>query len=99
MSASLFITELSEVVNNDVEIVPPVATQAIDFSDLSSHASAEFNAATVYVELTASAPCCVKFGASPTAASTDSYLAAGERKLFRVGPNSSLKVAVIYNAA
>lgn len=59
--------------------------------------SAAFNAATNIVRVLCTSTCSIKFGTSPTAATTNKPLAAGSPEYFAVPVGQSFKISVISN--
>lgn len=78
-----------------VGVEPALAVQKTTIGG-TSVASAAFNAKTRFVELHTDAICSYKVGAAPTAAATDTRMAANTTKFFAVR-ESGLKVAQITN--
>ena len=62
--------------------MPPVTDQRVVFT--SAALSAAFQSKTKFVRLIADAACYVKFGSGPTAAETNSYIAANVAEYFSV---------------
>jgi len=95
--AILYITEYAGT-RDGAPLEPAMATQVVTIG-VSSAASAAFGTQTKCVELRTDAICSVRFGSAPTAAATDTRLAAGDSKLVAVNNNAGnlQKVAVITN--
>lgn len=76
---------------------PPLASQVVDFTAGAAQ-SAAFNAKTTFVRLQSDAACSVKFGADPTATTSDQRLAADQETYRGVaGDGSAAKVSAIAN--
>lgn len=97
MAIGLSISEYPghEVAGLPCAVEPSLTDQAVAIGGTSTQ-SAAFNAATHLVRLCADVSCSVAFGSSPTATTTNKYLAAGAAEYFVVTP--STKVAVIANS-
>lgn len=98
--ATLFVAEyIGEV--NGIPVEPAIAVQTVAITTASVTCAAVFDAETRVVELRTDAICSVKFGTAPTAAVTDTRLAANDSKLVAVrnplDSASRLKVATIVN--
>jgi hypothetical protein len=91
---SLYINEYSNV-ENGIPVVPPVAQQTIAVSGTSTQ-SAEFDAATNYVEVISDdGDVAIQFGTDPTASfGGPDYLPNMQRKLYRVPNAQGFKLAV-----
>jgi hypothetical protein len=99
--AFLYIEEFDQlmVASHDALAVgrqPSLARQQIAIA-VGSTQSAKFQAKTRFVRLHADAICSYKFGDNPTAAATDSRLAAGATEYFGVEPGGNMIVANIQN--
>lgn len=94
--ASLSITEYSNLgLNGNAPIPQEPAITGQNVSFTTTTASAAFNERTRFVRLVASADCYVKFGASPTATTSDQFLSA-ELEYFRGVPEGkACKVAAV----
>lgn len=101
--AFLYVTEYAELAQADPGAVaqagqePSITVQKIAIGG-SSTASSAFNASTKFVELHADAICSYVVGtATPTAAITNTRMAANQTKMIGVGHNKGHMVAVITN--
>lgn len=103
--AKLYITEYagSTPEGGLVSVVqqePAIATQAVTFTGTAA-ASAAFNPATRYIEMSSDSICSVRFGSAPVATLNDTRIALGTSRLVSVVQNFSstaqLKVSAIVN--
>ena len=98
--ATLYIQEYAKLAGDDmgkpvqVGQEPALASQTVAIGG-SSVQSAAFNARTEFVRVHTDVICSVKFGANPTAATSDARMGAGATEMF--GVEGVGKVAVISN--
>jgi hypothetical protein len=98
--ATLYITEYGLIGKDRASstvpaaAVPELAVQTVSLST-SSAASSALNAQTALIRLQSDLDCFVTFGASPTASTSKTPLAANTPEYFCVTPNTSVKVAAI----
>lgn len=94
--ATLYISEhtAGTIAGTQVVAEPAIAEQTVSITG-ASQASAPFNEATRIVRVACDAVCSIKFGKSPSAATTNKRLAANQTECFAVNPGDS--VAVIAN--
>lgn len=99
--ATFFITEYAELAIGpagrvgQMPVDPPVAAQTVAIGVAAS--SAAFNAKTRFVRFHCDAICSFLVGTAPTAATTDSRMAANQTEYHAVPPGASYKVSVISN--
>jgi len=97
--ATLYIAEYAAG-SDGITQEPAIAEQTVAIG-VGSVQSAAFNTETTLVRIHTDAICSVKFGVNPTAAATNSRMAAGTERVLRVrrplDAGSCLKVAAITN--
>jgi hypothetical protein len=96
--ASLYISEYAELPKQDGQMIligkePCIASQKLTVG--AETKSTAFQLGTRFVRLHTDAICSIKFGADPTAATTDARLAAGATEFF--GVTKGHKLSVISN--
>ena len=98
--SKLYIAEFSSVPraaqNERIHVprMPPIAQQVVDFT-AGATASAAFSQETRFVRLITDDAANVAFGAAPTAAGTDMYLAPGVAEYFAVEPGHKVSALQI----
>lgn len=97
--ATLWVTEYAEMpvsqkgADVPIGMEPAVTSQTVSFTATSGGSNA-FNTKTRYVRLISSDDCHIKFGVSPTAATTDAKMMAGAPEYFGIANvNGTLSVA------
>jgi hypothetical protein len=73
----------------------PGTSQKVSYTDSSAASSNAFAAGTSIVRVVSTTACFIKFAASPTAATTDTFLPANTPEYFGVPEGQSYKVAAI----